>query len=464
MSKGFARRSAAGLMLAFAALLARPVSAAAETEPAQPARASKATTAQGETPTAEKTAEKRPKTKREEREERERAEEERKKYALQPRTAKVFADVREHLQADRYEKAQAALDRLSRAKLTPFEQAQAHRLQGYIAYGRQDNAGAIDAMSKALAVEALPSEDQADVLFQVAQIQGTEKRWKDAITTLKAWFGTVEKPNSAGYYLLALAHHQLQDFDAAVEPARRAVDLAETPQQAWLQLLLAIELTRKDYPAAIPVVEKLISHHPGVGKGYWLQLSALHGTTGDNAKALAVMELAHRKGILSDDRDLIRLVQLNLLQGIPLRAAAVLEKEIAAKRIQENAESYELLAGSWILAREIPRAEAPLARAAELARKGDLYVRLAQVHMMQEEWTEAARALQSALDKGGLADPANAELLLGISYYNEKQLPEARSWFARAQKSNSTRQQARSWLEHVERELATRRSQTAVPG
>ena len=176
------------------------------------------------------------------------------------------------------------------------------------------------------------------------------------------------------------------------------------------------------------------------------------------------MELAYRKGLLTEDRDLVRLVQLNLLQGIPHRAALILEKEMAAKRIQENAEAFELLSGSWILAREIAKAEKPLARAAELAPKGDLYVRLAQIHMMQEEWIDAAGALRSALAKGGLVDPANAELLLGISYYNEKQLQEARTWFARAQKSNATRTQAKTWIEHIDREVQSQRLQSALPG
>jgi hypothetical protein len=453
-------RLGAPLVLGAVMAFGVPLSAAADSRSPQSGHGLKAADPAG---SQAKTA-KPPTSKRAEREERERAEEERKKYALQPRTAEILAEARELLQADQYARAKASLAKLARAKLTPFEKAQVHRLEGYIAYGRNDSAGAIDAMSKALALQALSPADQADVLFQLAQIQGTEKRWKDTITTLGEWFRTVEKPNSVGYYLLALAHYQLEDFEGAVTPARQAVEIAETPQQAWLQLLLAIQLTRKDYAGAIPVVEKLVGHYPEIGKGYWLQLSALYGTTGDNAKALAVMELAYRKGLLTDDRDLIRLVQLNLLQGIPLRAAAVLEREIAAKRIEENSESYELLAGSWILAREISKAEVPLARAAELAPKGDLFVRLAQVHMMQEQWTKAAEALQSALGKGGLADPANAELLLGISYYNEKQLPEAKIWFARAQKSNSTRQQARTWLEHVEREIENRRTQAAVTG
>jgi tetratricopeptide (TPR) repeat protein len=395
---------------------------------------------------------------KQEEEARRKAEEEQKRYAVQPETAEVFAEAREHLGADRYKEAERALRKLRRASLSPYESAQAQRLHGYIAYGKQDNAAAIEHLSKALAQNGLPASDQADVLFQVAQIQGAEKRWHDVVATLQAWFETVEQPNSVGYYLMALAYFQLQELDAALVPAKQAVELAATPQQAWLQLLLAIHLTKKDWAGATPVLVDLISHYPNVGKGYWLQLSALYGVNEDMQRALATMELAYRKGILTEDRDLVRLVQLNLLRGIPHRAAQILEQEMAARRIQENAEAFELLSGSWILAREIPKAEAPLARAAELAPKGDLYVRLAQVHMMQEEWSDAAGALRKALDKGGLADPANAQLLLGISYYNERELAEARNWFARAQQSVATREQAETWLEHIDREMGTQRS------
>jgi hypothetical protein len=421
-----------------------------------------ADTATAQTAEAKASAEK-PKSKKQELEERKKEEEERKKYALQPKTAEVFAEAREHLNADRHAKAEAALKKLRRTKLSAYEQAQSQRLYGYAAFGRQDNAAAIEFMTKALAENALPPADQADVLFQVAQIQAAEKRWKDVIATLESWFKTVEKPNSVGHYLMALSYFQLQEFDAAVAPAQRAIELAQTPQQSWLQLLLAIQLTRKDYAGATPVLAKLISYYPNSGKGYWLQLSALYGVKDDNERALAVMELAYRKGLLTEDRDLIRLVQLNLLQGIPHRAATLLEEEMAAKRIQENSESFELLSGSWILAREVAKAEQPLARAAELAPKGDLYIRLAQVHMMQEEWGEASAALQSALTKGGLHDPANAELLLGISHYNEHQLQEARTWFARAYKSGATREQAQTWLEHIDRESETKRSQAETP-
>jgi len=100
----------------------------------------------------------------------------------------------------------------------------------------------------------------------------------------------------------------------------------------------------------------------------------------------------------------------------------------------------------------------PLSRAADLAPTGNLYVHLAQIHMLDERWDEAISVLRKGLAKGGLNDPGTVELMLGIAYYNEQQLQEARSWFGQAQRSGGTRQQAEIWLQHVDKELEARGS------
>lgn len=389
--------------------------------------------------------------------------EEARKYAIDKRTAKVFDEVRVHLEAERYAEAEEELGDLRLARLSPHERAQAHRLYGYVFYGRQENAKAIEHLQQALAEDGLALADQSDVLFQVAQIQAVERRWQDVIATLTKWFAQVPRPNSVGYYMLAVAHYQLGDLDAALLPAKKAVQIAKKPQQAWLQLLLALHLTRKDYASAAPVLVDLISLYPNVDKSYWLQLYAVYGALDQNARALGVLELAHRKGLLTQDADLQRLVELTLFMEIPERAAGILEKELASGRIDEDAEALELLSTSWIMAREAPRAEEALARAAELSPHGNLYVRLAQVHLVQEEWDLAAAALRKALDKGGLA-PGSAELLLGITYYSDHNLREARSWFARAQQSGATREQASTWLEHIDREIQAERGDAQAAG
>jgi tetratricopeptide (TPR) repeat protein len=137
---------------------------------------------------------------------------------------------------------------------------------------------------------------------------------------------------------------------------------------------------------------------------------------------------------------------------------------MSAERFQANREALEMLGISWILAREPAKAEAPLARAAELAPTGDLYVHLAQIHLLDEDWQKAAAVLRKALAKGGLSNPGTAQLMLGIAYYNEHQLQEARSWFAQAQRSGATREQAENWIEHVDREIAASRSSLDTGG
>jgi tetratricopeptide (TPR) repeat protein len=450
--------------LAVALALALPGAAFAEETPGAPevGTADDAGKPSGE-PSAEKSEKQRKKAKKKKSRKEERAE---RKYQIGPDTAKVFEKVREHMEAERYAEAEVALAKLRLNALSPYERAQAHRHRGYVLYGKGENEAAIEHMQKALAEEdGLSPRERAETLFQIASLQAGLDRWKEVVATLEAWLQTVERPNSLGYYLMALSQFQLGDLDAALPPAQKAVEIAKVPQQAWLQLLLAILLTKQEYAAAKPVLDQMIALYPNSGKEYWLQLSSLHGVTGDEARALGVLELAYRRGLLSEDRDLLRLLQFTAARGMPYRAARIFETEMAQKkRFQDDAEALQLLSYSWILAREPAKALEPLSRAAELSKTGDLYVHLAGIHLLEERWADAVAVLRKALAKGGLSDPGAVQLMLGIAYYNEHQLQEARGWFAQAQRSQAMREQAETWLQHVDREIAAQRPPVGTGG
>ncbi len=108
--------------------------------------------------------------------------------------------------------------------------------------------------------------------------------------------------------------------------------------------------------------------------------------------------------------------------------------------------------GSILLAAELLTEES-LERAAELADGGDLFIRLAQVHLQREKWDEAANALSHAIDKGQLDNPGDAKLLMGIARYSQKDPHEARKWFVRAIQHDATRTEANAWVQHIDREL-----------
>jgi tetratricopeptide (TPR) repeat protein len=379
------------------------------------------------------------------------------------RTGRFLVRAREDMLDEKYDEATAVLAKLSPKRLNPYERALVYRIQGYIFYGKQQVGPAIEHLRKALGENILPKADTTDILYQIAQMQMSQDDFEKAIETMKEWFAVVEKPSSAGYFQLAVAYYQLKNLDAALEPARKAIEIADTPQQPWLQLLLAIYLTKEDYKSATPVLVDLLTRYPEVGKSYWLQLATLYGVQEDFPRALAMLELAHRQKFLTEDSNLRRLASLLQSEEIPLRSAQILEAGFEQKVLtSEDLIAYELLGNSWILARESAKAEPWLKRAADLSPKGDLYVRLGQVLLIKEDWDGAAAALRSALAKGGLDDPGAVEMLLGITYFNAEKLGEARGWFVKARRSAKSRAIADAWLVHIDQEIEKRNAAGAA--
>ena len=74
--------------------------------------------------------------------------------------------------------------------------------------------------------------------------------------------------------------------------------------------------------------------------------------------------------------------------------------------------------------------------------------------LAEDEWKP--ETFEKAVDKGGLEKPGNADLLLGIAYYNGARAARARSSFLRARRHESTRDAANHWLTHLEKEVEAR--------
>ena len=51
-----------------------------------------------------------------------------------------------------------------------------------------------------------------------------------------------------------------------------------------------------------------------------------------------------------------------------------------------------------------------------------MFVRLGEVQVQREDWPAAITAVQRGVDKGQLKDPGNAQLMLGIAHYSQKEL------------------------------------------
>lgn len=348
------------------------------------------------------------------------------------------------------EKATELLLRLHSNRLNPYEQALVYRMLAFVAYSSNDSEEAIRYFQLFLEQEMLPIRDETRVRFNIAQLYASIEQWQEVIDWIDRWLVYTEKPDPLGFYLKGIAYYQLADFESAIVETRNAVALKPEPREAWLRLLAALYSQEQDYPNAAATLEELTLRFPK--KEYWVQLSLIYGALEDYRRALSVQQVAHAQGYLSNDKELMRLARSYLYHDLPYPAANVLEHALEEGTISRSAETYELLANSWIAAREYERSAPPLIRAAELSEDGNVYVRLGQVHMQREAWPEAWAMLEKAVAKGGLEDPGNANLLLGISYYNGGRVGPARASFQRARQHSSTRGEANRWITHLDTE------------
>jgi tetratricopeptide (TPR) repeat protein len=369
---------------------------------------------------------------------------------ISAQTGKILNEAIELLNMENYQGAAQKLGTLNLDKLSPYERGTTERILFSIAYSQEKYEEARGHLQKAIDSGGLNEVQIAEARFQSAQLFMQEEKWREGAAALEEWFKTATNPNSAAYYLLSVAYYQQEDFNKALPPAKKAVELMDQakPNESWLSMLSALHLQREEYKEAVPVLQQLIAAAPDK-KTYWMQLSSVYGQMEDYPNALAIMQLANNVGLVTEDSEVRRLADLLLFNDVPYRGAQVLEAAMEKKLVTLDDKLYEKLANCWIAAGEFEKSIAPLQRAAEMAPNGDMFIRLGEVQVQREDWDAAIAAIQRGVDKGQLKDPGNAQLMLGIAHYNQKDYEDAVPFFNRARQSEKHRQIADSYLQAI---------------
>lgn len=365
-------------------------------------------------------------------------------------TGKALNEAIELLNAENYSGASAKIGGLNLEKLSPYERSKVEQILFNISFAQEKYSDARGHLKKAVDAGGLNAQEVQQARYQSAQLYMTEEKWKEGAAAIEEWLKSATNPNSGAYYLLAVAYYQQDDYDRALTPAKKAVELMDpkNPQESWLAMLSSLYLQRDNYGQSIPVLQQLVSIAPDK-KTYWLQLSSVYGQMKDYANSLAVMQLAYSAGLLTEDSEILRLADLQMVNEIPYRSAATLETGLSNKLVKSDVAVYEKLANSYIAAGEFDKSIPPLQRAAEMSSSGDNYVRLGEVQVQRKDWPKAIDALKQGLAKGQLKNAPNAQLMLGVAHFNEKNYAEATTWFERAQQSEKYRQLATGYLEAI---------------
>jgi tetratricopeptide (TPR) repeat protein len=360
-----------------------------------------------------------------------------------------------------YERALAALDEMNavvemdrrskrREKLNAYERGMMWQTYGYVRAGQERYPEAIEAFEHAIAEQGLPLAVELGVRSNMAQLYLGEGDYPNAIKNFELWFGLVATPTPEAQYMLAMAYALSGDKQSAVPYAEAAVASSEAPQEGRLQLLASLYFDQGRFEDVERTLRLLLTYFPS--KKYWMQLSAIYAELGRYDLALAVQEAMFEQHLLTEHREYVTLAQLYLNAGVPYEAAIVLEAGLDAGAVEDAEEGWDLLAMSYLQAREYERALPPLERAASLAVNGRSYLRLGEVYLGEQRWADARNAFAAALAKGGLDDPGEAHVLLGIANASDQRFDDATRAFAAAESYPSTASMAKQWIAHVEQQ------------
>lgn len=372
-------------------------------------------------------------------------------YTMTKKAFMHLQRVQEHAEKKEWDEAMEELDEMAERKfLNPYERAMMWQARAGIHLAKNQFDKIPGCLEEALKLDAMSKDGRLDLEFSLAQAYFMNERFEDAAKMFAKWLKEAKNPEPQVYFMTASSFAQAKDFEGALPYAKLAVEKMKKVEESWLSLELSIHYELKQNEEVAEVLKRLIAEFPDK-KQYWLQLSQTYQTLEDTPKALAVLEVAYKKGLLEEEKDFVILAKLELQQGVPLKAAAILEKHMEEGRVEKKPETLELLATAWLMAEEREKAEAALKVAAGAASSGELYMQLAQFHVERHEWDKARAAITEAL-KQKLEDEGSAQLLLGIVNYNQKRMDAAISALNEAKKHEKTAKAAKEWISLVRNE------------
>lgn len=353
----------------------------------------------------------------------------------------------------RQKKAKAALAKLREADAvsdkTPYERyiVEETRAAAEIALG--DDAGAIEALEAVLATGQLAKPEALKRLQSIVQLDYQLADYARVVADAKRYYaegGSDGEPRR----LMAQAYYLQNDFGDAARTIRAVLQADEKPAgEDLLLILLNSEYQQKNEPGRLDALTRLVAGYPR--KEYWrdLLISLRHQPGFAPRLALDIDRLMAATGVLERPDEYMEAAERALQAGLPGDASAVLDQGYAAgvlgtgpaaDRAKRLADMARRLSGE--------DAESLAQRAAQAAgaASGRAWVELGEAYASHGRNQDAVAALRQGIAKGGLDDPDDAKLHLGIAYLAAGDKAMAGEVLRSVSGDDGVRELARLWL------------------
>ena len=392
--------------------------------------------------------------------------------ALRNKVYEKLAEAQAAAEANDLSEASKILDDMiasgGKKALNSYELANVYNLYAFIYYSREQYDQALKAYENVVSQPDIPLAMEVNTRYTIAQLYFVQEKWQQGINALNKWFDMTDTPNPNAYVLLAQGYYQLKDYNKALVNVEKAIDMhnarqaekpaaeRKPPKEQWYNLARFLYFEKGEINKTVDVLEILLTYYPK--KDYWVQLSHMYGEQKKESQQLAAMETAYVQNLLDKGTEQVTMAYLYLNADAPYKAGKVMAKGLKDGSVEGTSKNWELTGNAWRQAQEIKQAIPAMEKAADKSDTGELYARLGNIYLDNDEHKKAVTAINKGLSRGGVKRPDNARLVLGMAYFNLKQYENARKAFAAAARDERSEKYARQWIKYMDSELERQRS------
>ena len=371
--------------------------------------------------------------------------------ALTRESYDVLNSARELMEENKYSEAENKLKQLLATNLDQYDEAVTWQTLAHIYISTNDYRNAADCFIKSIKFDVLPEKVSHEIYYNIAQLLAATSRYRESLEYLIPWFEHEPSPSVDAHVLAASVYYEIKDYQNMISHVQKAIQLSPRPDKNLYDMLLTGYYQTENFKQAANLLKKMIVLYPDEGN-YWTQLATAYQLSKQYRNALAMYELALKKGFL-DETNTLRLVYLYLQEDLPYKAASLLSEKIDSGVLQKTPENLELLANSWTLARETDNAITALSHLTNVKSDPVIYFRIGRLHFDRENWEDAISNLEKATRIDDPDRQAEAYLLIGIAAYHLKQTAQSSRALTEALSREITRQQAKWWLDKLGEKL-----------
>jgi hypothetical protein len=348
---------------------------------------------------------------------------------------------------------------------TDFENYKINAILAYVAIQMKDFATATTATEAAADSPAMPDEEKPEMLHNAVLLAVPAQQYQKAIVygqQLQAINGLDPMTEA----MLARAYYELKDFPHAQQYAQMSVDASKAagkpPSEVAMQIILSAQANQHNEAGAKETLENLAVTYNKPDTWGELINAALGGKNVKDADALYLLRLKMLIPDAMKAEDYTALASVADQQSYSTEALDVLQKGIARGKItsaQAGSTYSHARSGAALDARELPS----IASSAEKSKNGLQDIKLAEDYWGYGRFADAEAVARRAIAKGGLKDPSEGPLLLGMLLVVEGKYADAIQTLSQVSGTSSRTNVAHLWSLYAQAQQKSQGTTATAP-